>query len=43
MAVEAAKLDEEHKLKWAELELKQKELEQEKMQMLFDAQVELRA
>jgi hypothetical protein len=43
MAIDAEKIDQEHRIKWAELELKQKELDQEKMQMLFRAQVDLGA
>jgi len=37
--VESAKLDQEHRLKWAELELEQRELDQKKQEMLLKAQV----
>jgi hypothetical protein len=43
LQLDVAKLDGEQRLKWAELELKEKELEQEKMEIMFKAQAALGA
>ena len=43
MQLDIAKMDGEQRLKWAEIELKEKELEQEKVKIMFDAQAALGA
>ena len=43
LQLDVAKLDGEQRLKWAELELKERELEQEKMDIMFKAQAALGA
>ena len=43
MQLDIAKMDGEQRLKWAEIELKEKELEQEKVEIMFKAQAALGA